>query len=342
MPKKSPHSALSRLLDILKRLPTKGSGITTRDLQLWLKNSGYDVSRRTVERDLAELAARFPLYCNDKGKPNGWLWAADGAPAIPGLTMAESLSLSLIEDLLRPLLPGAVFEPLQRQFVQARRNLVEQAKTNPRARWPEKVRYLSPAMPLMPPKIEDGVLAIIQEALLADLQVDATYQKRPGAEEPMEMRIHPLGLVQRGPVTYLVATVFNYTDVRIMAVHRIRSASMCDEPARRPEGFTLDKYIREGALHFGNGKIITLVAQVSEGLAGILEETPLAENQRIKKDGRGYRVIARIEETQQLRWWILSQGESLEVLKPIRLRREIGETLKRASMKYQGQENLIE
>ena len=53
MPKKSHHQAIGRLLEILKRLPTRGAGISARELTDWLTDEGFEVSKRTVERDLS-------------------------------------------------------------------------------------------------------------------------------------------------------------------------------------------------------------------------------------------------------------------------------------------------
>lgn len=333
MPKKSQHHAISRLLEILKKLPTRGPGITAKDLLNCLKEAGYNCSKRTVERDLNELAAHFQLICNDRGTPFGWHWMPQAAPDLPGLTVADAMSLHLVEDFLRPLLPAALLESLTPRFRQAQKKLGTLAETNPKARWLEKVRHVPAALPLVAPKIADGVLETLQEALLDDVQLEAAY-RRPDSKKAQNLRLHPLGLVQRGPVTYLVATAFKYTDIRLLAVHRIHKARKMDEPARRPKGFSLDDYIGEGALHFGNGKTIRLVARVSPWLAAILTETPLSAKQLLKEDGDEFILKVTINDTWQLRWWILSQGDAMTVLKPVRLRNEMVDSLKESLSKY--------
>lgn len=326
MPKASNTAAIDRLLEILKRLPTKRPGITASELTDWLRQEGYNVSKRTVERDLGELAEHFPVYCNARSKPYGWYWIAGEAPDLPSLTMADAMSLYLVEEQLRPLLPSAVLGSLTPRFQQARKKLAALASSNPNARWVEKVRNVQPALPLLPPKIEEGVLEAVQDALLGDLQLEVAYQ-RPDAEEPQSVILHPLGLVQRGPVTYLVATAFDYTDIRLYAVHRIREAQKLKETTGRPASFSLDDYIRKGSLHFGNGKTIKLVANVSEWLATILTETPLSEDQMLEENGEDFRVKATVDDTWQLHWWILSLGGEIEVMKPVGLRKMVCEEI---------------
>ena len=174
---------------------------------------------------------------------------------------------------------------------------------------------------------------IVNKGLLPDRQMEIAYQ-RPGDEEAMALRLHPLGLVQRGPVTYLVATAFTYTDVRLYAVHRITGASVQAEPAHRPDGFSLDDYIAQGALQFGDGRTIRLVARVSPWLADILTETPLTEDQQLEPVGEVLRLTATITDSWQLRWWILSQGQGITVLEPEELRKYIIRELKNGLKGY--------
>ena len=287
MPKATHYDAIARLIEVMKHLPSKGVGVTAREITDRLEKEGHKVSKRTVERDLIELSRHFPLTCNDKAYPYGWRWMQGDGPDLPSLTLAEALSLTIVEDLLRPLLPGSILEALASRFGQAHRKLKDPGEKNPKARWAEKVRYVAPALPLIPPKIAAGVLETVQDALLADRQLQVSY-KRPDAEEAQDLRLHPLGLVQRGPIPYLIATVFDYMDIRILAVHRIQTAQETPEAARRPEGFSLDGYINHGALHFGAGDSMEFTATVSDSLAVILEKHRFPTIRNLRKPGKGF------------------------------------------------------
>ncbi len=69
MPRNCGLNAVSRQWELLKLLPTKPPGITARELQPQLHKLGYNIIKRTVERDLQDLSEPFPICCNDKGKP---------------------------------------------------------------------------------------------------------------------------------------------------------------------------------------------------------------------------------------------------------------------------------
>lgn len=89
--------------------------------------------------------------------------------------------------------------------------------------------------------------------------------------------------MQRGPVAYLVATAFYYTDVRLYAVHRIQTASLGDASASPPGGFNLGAYFDSAAVHFGNDQALGLEAWVSEELGRILVESPLSGDQSLDR-----------------------------------------------------------
>lgn len=335
MAKASHHHALARQWELLRMLPTRPPGISASELATRLQNAGFIVTKRTIERDLQELFGLFGIACNDKGMPYGWYWM-NGEPAdLPGISITDAVSLNLIEEFLRPLVPAAMLATLEARFRQARQKLEELAVDNKVARWVEKVRYVSPTLALIPPEVPAGVLEAVQEGLLSEKQIRVQYLK-PIESKPAEYLLHPLGIAQRGSVSYLAATAFEYEDVRLYAIHRMVQVEILDEAVRVPTGFTLDQYVEDGALQFGNGETFQLEARINASLAYVLGETPLSRDQTITPENDGlFRMTASVLGSWQLRWWTLSQGSNIEVLAPSHLRNDIQETLGRTLAKYQ-------
>ena len=333
MPKAAQHHALARQWQVLRLLPTKPPGITSRELVEKLEREGFTVTKRTVERDLTELSTIFGIACNDKGMPYGWHWMKGEYADLPGLSVSDAVSLRLVEDLLRPLLPSAMLESLETRFGQAKAKLAELSADNPNAKWADKVRYVSPSMPFLPPKIDSGVLHVVHEALLTEHQIEVEYKKASG--EQQTYRLHPLGLVQRGQITYLVATAFDYLDQRLYALHRICSVQTLDEATRGAEEFNVGDYVQSGALEFGDSGKITVRMRVTHALAEILAETPLSTDQRLVPEGQGYFVIAEVHDSWQLEWWLLSQGAAVEVMEPTHLRHRLMLRLNEMCLAYQ-------
>ena len=329
MPSAPTRSTISRQWELLKGLPSSGVGKTTAELTQMLSDAGFNVSKRQVERDMLSLSEAFALETNYETSPQRWRWTHGASADLPGLSATEALSLRLVEETVRPLLPASLLQALEPRFDQAARKLNSLDETATVNKWLTQVRSVPAHQTLLPPPILAAALANVQEALLADETVEVDYRGM-GAVTATTYHLHPLALVVRGPVTYLIATASDYTDVRLYALHRIQRAARTYELRRKPAGFDLDAYIATGALQFGNGESLRIEAQISPYLARVLAETPLSTDQKIEGD----RLTATVLDTWQLKWWILGQGDGIEILQPVALRTEIFEALDSAANQY--------
>lgn len=68
-------AALIRQWWILSLLPRPPQKIDTATLLAKLRERGVGTHRRTVQRDLVELAIVFPIVADERSKPYGWRWA---------------------------------------------------------------------------------------------------------------------------------------------------------------------------------------------------------------------------------------------------------------------------
>jgi predicted DNA-binding transcriptional regulator YafY len=338
MPAQNTRATLARQWTLLRLLPHRGSGLTARELTAQLKSAGHPVTKRQVERDLTELATLFPIECMDASTPWGWRWLPQADARLPGLDKAEAMSLIAIEQLLRPLVPEALLQPLTARFSHAAR-LMEALPPAQRTRAADAVRIVQPGQPLLPARINEEVLTRVQNALLSGMQIDVEYASLAEPAGNRTLRLHPLGLVHRGPASYLVATAFDYEDIRMYAVHRIAEAHPLEEAAMRPTTFDLDRWLAEGGAGFGSGETIDLELRVSAQLATYLVETPLSGDQTLVPDGDGFMLKAHVQDTWQLRWWLLSQGDQIEVCAPQILRQSVLDRLTCALNIYRSSED---
>ncbi len=333
MPTQKANDTLARQWELLNCLPDRPPGLSARALRQRLADAGFDVTKRTVERDLERLSAVFPLQCDDEALPYRWHWMPQTHLHLPALALAEALSLTLLEHYLRPLLPASLLRALEPQFQHARKKLGDTRQSNRYAEWMDKVRSVPATLNLQPPDIDPARLETLQQALLEEHQIEARYHATGGERQ---LRLHPLALVQAGPVTYLLATAWDYEDVRLYAVHRFVEVERLDQPARRPPDFNLDTLLRDGTLPFtDSGERLRLHARVSDTLARILRETPLAPDQHLAPEGEHWRLEVELPDTWQLEWWLLAQGEHLTVLEPPALRERIARRLRDALAGYE-------
>ena len=100
---------------------------------------------------------------------------------------------------------------------------------------------------------------------------------------------------------------------------------MLEVLCRRPENFDLDQYLKDNPIFFpvaDNAKEIELQFKMKKSAALDLEETPLTEDQEIDdRDEETVTISATVQDTQQLRWWLLSYGAQVEIVKPAAMRK---------------------
>ena len=334
MPGNKKHYTLLRQLEMLKCLGSQWT--TTKEIQTRLANGGFEIDVRTLQRDLLELQESFPIELNDKGRPFGWRWAKGADIGIGGMSAPEALALRLVELYLRPALPATMLEGFEVLFRRARGKFDALSGGNVLPEWLDKVRSVQPTQPLIPPVVDPETQATISEALMYGRKIKARY-KSAGSNKSNEYVLNPLGLILRGPISYLLATAFDYEDRLLYALHRFSSADILEDSVVTPNGFDLDAELEQGIAGFGERKKqIRLKLHCADYLAKMLEETPLARDQKVvlDKDRNVAVVTATVNDTWQLRWWILSQGAAVIVMQPTRIRSEIAEEHRNAAALY--------
>ena len=339
------QDALIRQWHLLHQVPRFPQKVTAREIRDYLAGMGFEVTERTVQRDLNELSTVFPLVVDERGKPYGWSWLKDAKSFdLPGLTTDEALTWVLAEQHIGQMLPSSTLEHLRPYFKAARERLDSETQPQRARSWIGKVRTVPPTQPLIPPSINADAQRLLSEALLREHQVELSYRAK-GERECKTYRAHPLALIQRGGILYLFARLFDYPNARLMALHRIEEVTpLAEQPAEAPPGFVLDEELAKGRLDFGAGNLMEICLKFHNGRGEHLNETPLSQNQRIKEcpDRPGeITVTATVADTPQLRWWILGFGDGVEVLTPNSVRHELSEITTKMAARYQTEMALI-
>lgn len=328
------NKTLSRQWELLDILPTRQPGISVTDLYQKLLDLGFTMTRRTVERDLEALSNAFPLICDMADGVQHWRWMDSKKNVLPGMTVAEAMMLEIVQGTLKTMLPAALFESLDRRFSQAKLKMQTLGDSNNNSVLADKIAVVSPSLPLTPPEVNVSFYEAVQQALTTGKQLSAVYTPMHDQQQKT-YTLNPLGLVQRGHVSYLVASVADYTDVLLFALHRFTELTLSTNKAKSPPKFVLADYVTQGAMQFGSGKAITFIARVAPYLSRILTEAPIATDMTLTLQADGwYQLTATVFDGWQLQWWILSHSRAIEVLAPADLRQEIIEKLTEAAGLY--------
>ena len=307
--RKSIDSSL-RLVKLLSLIPKAGRAISTKALREKLAEARFEVDLRTVQRDLNRLADSFPLFCEDRWPEPVWSWMQHAAEfSAPGLDASSALAYHLVEQHLSGFFPPELLRELQPRFAAARMVLAGSTLSKVK-HFSERFCALPPGLQFVAPVVPVEISECVHLALLNQRLLQVAYL-------PMAQRVAKsyelsvLGMVVRGVVTYLVARIADFEDVRILALHRIQSAQLLDAPTREPENFDFAAYVA-AELHWRVGEPAWFSFEVRPELARILSETPISTRQEISPPKRGWcPVRAWLADTYELERWLLSQGTML-------------------------------
>ena len=225
-----------RLLSILLLLQTH-QRLTGRDLAKRL-----EVSERTIHRDMEALGMAGVPVMAERGTGGGWSLLEGYRTNLTGLTSSEMQALllasptRLLADLgLRQAAEAALLKLLAALPAVSRSN-AEYARQRLHvdgAGWHEAAE----AVPYLLP---------IQEAIWQERTLRLTYQRGDGAT--VERLVDPLGLVAKGGVWYLVASVEG--ELRSYRVSRVLGAEATEASFARPPAFDLAAYWQQSTADF--------------------------------------------------------------------------------------------
>ncbi|WP_298432900.1 WYL domain-containing protein [Geobacter sp.] len=321
---------------MLTQIPVSPRKIDCATMEEHLREVGYQVSRRTIQRDLMKLAASkvFPLIYDDNSTPYGWSWARDGALFnIPSMGPHTALTFLLGERYLAGMLPPSTRASL-RPYVENAGKVLDKLSGTELRTWPKKVRVTPRNFQLQPPEFREDVLEAVFEAVLRERKLALRYRRR-GDNTPREYpEVNPLGLVFVDNLIYLVCTVGNHDTPLQFLLHRMEEATMLPVGATIPAGFTLKGYLDKGEFSYPTGEgTIRLKALFDREEAVYLFETRFPGEIKLEETSDGMVLLeAEVEDSYQLRRWLMGFGDGVEILEPQALRddfREMAANLRR-------------
>lgn len=308
---------LLRLFALLRLIPTEPQRIATSTLLEKLRDKGFSVTLRSVQRDLNQLSIPFSLQCDDSKSPFRWSFTRDAPLKLEEMDTPTALALYLSERHLTTLLPQTVLDQLGPQFRRAR-NFLGDLGNNGLADWARRVRTVPNGKTLMPASIATQVWSEVSTGLLERRKLAVAYQSRSKGELK-QFLLHPAGLVSRHAISYLVASVDGYEDLRQFALHRIREVKVLDEAAELHSTFDVDDYIDTGIFnHRQSDAQVELIADVHPQIAALLSETPLSAIQNFSElPGQSWkRLHAQVSLDRDTLWWIFGLNDNIRVYSP--------------------------
>ena len=335
MPTRSKGDVIQRQWEMLRLIPSHDlPGRTAADLATALATRGYEVTRRTVERDLDNLLTCMPLEVNERHRPQRWRWQKTRGLDVPGMEAAEAMALYMMQDSMKAHLPSCFLDALHSRFTQANKTLGALVRSGARARWSDRVRIVPAHVVLKAPHIAPKIVQTLQKALLNDIAVEAFYQSLQESA-PTPRLLYPRGLLLRGSSLYLIAHQKDAGEAPYhYAVQRFSAVRLRELEPWPGMPFSLDAFMEDGRDQFGDGTSVRLRATISRELYKILRDSPLSEDMQVADKDGVLTLSATVRDTWALHRWILGHAENICVLQPLTLRKALAGRLKGAVAQY--------
>ncbi len=304
----------SRLVSLLLLLQTRG-GMTAAELAREL-----EVSVRTIHRDVEALgAAGVPVYA-DRG-PHGGIRLIDGyRTRLTGMTSEEADALFLSG------LPGPAAElGLGTVVTAARLKVLAALPTELRGRASRLLeRFHLDAAGWFRAGEAVPHLAAVAQCVWDGTRLEVDYDR---GDHLVTRTLDPLGLVLKAGVWYLVAA--HDGQLRTYRISRVRDARPLAEHATRPPDFNLATYWADSiAAYERDTPRIDVTVRVrrdeSRWLDDVLDSSAPDSAVELADDEPDWRrARVQLDWPNEVPGRLLALGDSVEVLEPAELRREL-------------------
>jgi predicted DNA-binding transcriptional regulator YafY len=320
-------STTARHLEMLRKIPTNPSTpISTTKLHKHLVDEGFQVSKRTVERDLLKLSELGGLYSTLSVEGNTWCSIRNTNAHKSTMQPSEAFMLVLSEKLLFQSMPIEYSRRLDERIANAKSVL---NSNDTLYKWQSKLQVISDGYPLINTNkiFAEDIREVIYECVLKEYQIDITYQAKDKVLAN-KYSLNPLGIIIRGQSHYLVATKLTSPEQPLLFLfHRIQSATNTYKEAELPSSFTMEDYYASnpsGWILNDRSEAETVQLKVKGFALDTLTHNQLAVDQELGSVTNGWTTVQfSIVLTYDLVAWILRYGADVICEAPEHLRNKV-------------------
>ncbi|WP_272166080.1 helix-turn-helix transcriptional regulator [Vibrio diabolicus] len=331
-------SAILRNLVMVDKIPIyPEQGFTTSQIHHALLTEGYDISIRTVQRDLEKLSEWAALdYEDDEQGHRCWFRDIKKPDVMDVVPASEAFLLVLSEKLLRKTVPINLSEKLEEWLNKADAKL---SAKHLFSNWKSKVHVVPDSYPLIYDEyhVDEEYRKIIYDCVLNEEQLQISY-KSSKSEVPKDYTLNPLGLIIRDQSHYLVATRDTTPEKpQLFLFHRISCAKKLYLDITKPVTFSVEEYVSKNPTGWLlKDKTERIELRVKAYALDVLTHNKLAKDQVLEQcDETWWRVTFSCYPTYDLISWILKFGQDVVCEYPVSLKDTVIKLLNASIANYQ-------
>ena len=312
---------------ILRRLENLHCGMTPNELAAEL-----NVSVRTIYRDLITLQdAGFPIS-NETSESGNRYFLTQKSTIIDKLLFgpSELLALYLSQGILSQL-RGTIFqEAIDRLLQKVNEVIPESAKSYFKEL---ETSILIELFSRRDYKKKAKEIQAILTSLRDKRTLNAIYFSPNRGE--LKREIDPYCLWVMGDSLYLIGFCHINKEIRTFLVDRIKKATPTKKNFSIKSGFDFRKYTTESFRVMRGGKEEEFELRFEPQIAYLIKERIWSPNQILKEHpDRSITLSFKVKGLEEVKSWVLSFGELVEVIKPQKLKEQIKNSCQKILQKY--------
>ena len=319
---------LSRQWKIIQVLTASRQGKSATELA-----SVLDCHSRTIYRDLEALQmAGFPLFNDRHNGKTVWSILDDGTHQMPiPLSLTELMALYFSRNMLKMLQGTPFHDSLDSLFEKVKATL-------PKA-YTDYLKQMEHGLDVgvkahKPYQHFQDRLAQVQDAVQQQRYVDIDYFTM-SRNVSTQRRVAPYKIWFYNETFYLIGHCAKRGDIRLFAIDRIETLTVCEETFEVPAGFDAEAFM-DASFGVFQGSPQTVCIRFQPDVVGYVKEKVWHPSQSIslQKDG-SILFSVKVAGIQEIKRWVLKWGSAAEVLTPQSLRDAIDYEIRLMQQLYQ-------
>ncbi len=274
-----------------------------------------EVVVKTIHRDIAFMRDRMGLPIAFDTKKNGYRYTGEvGSFPSLQLTEGELFALCVAEKALEQYRGTSFEKPLLSALRKMEQSLPDTISIN-LGELGEAISFRTSAEPILNLEIFDA----LAKATAKHKQLELHYRKA-GSTTPEKRVVDPYHLANINGEWFLFAFDHLRKDIRTFVPARIKSAKQTGETFERPQGFSLEKRLRDSfGVHSGEGRY-AVVLRFTPHVADYIREKRWHDSQQQRElKGGGVELRLKLSSLIEIERWVLSWGENVRVIQPAEL-----------------------
>ena len=282
-----------------------------------------EVVVKTIHRDIAFMRDRMELPIEFDTRRNGYHYTSEvsGFPTLQ-LTEGELFALCVAEKALEQYRGTSFEKPLLSALRKMEQSLPDTISIN-LGELGKAISFRTRAEPILNLEIFDA----LAKATAQRQQLELDYRKA-GSTTSEKRLVDPCHLANINGEWFLFAFDHLRKDIRTFVPARIKSATPTGKTFQRPQGFSLEKRLRNSfGVHSGKGQY-DVVLRFSPKVADYIREKRWHDSQALRElKGGGVELRLKLSSLVEIERWVLSWGGNASVVRP----KELAESVRRAA-----------